>query len=379
MPTRSSTTTRSLAVPDQLLALLDTSCVIEYPDHLDTLADTAAISTLTVAELAYGLHHDDPLVAAAREARYRGMCSTTSTRSPTPPRRRTSTGRSRHLCGNREGIPDHAGSTSCSHPSPRNSAPSCSPETPPTSLASGPHPLDRSLTEGSATKPRRPNGGSCVRECSHRRPRTWPAGQKHRRPRRHVAPLCKSLGHVQLTTRPVREYKSNNRRRSLDLKCHIHYPAPYWSVNTMTPWWRWRSVTVRGVWSGMGGHCVRYRGRPRRRHRRRWPVPDEPGCRLPRHPDHPDVDGVRPIACRHDPGSVRRVRRGSQEGHRAAGGQRPAGRPVPRRPHCLCLNRRRTYSAGASAGQLPAWVAAVVRRVNRGRRPGSASRSVPAR
>jgi len=54
MPTRSSTTTRSLAVPDQVLALLDTPGVIEYPDHLDTLADTAAISTLTIAELADG-------------------------------------------------------------------------------------------------------------------------------------------------------------------------------------------------------------------------------------------------------------------------------------------------------------------------------------
>ena len=53
------------------------------------------------------------------------------------------------------------------------------------------------------------------------------------------------------------------------------------------------------------------------------------------------------IACRHDPGSVRRVRRGSQERHRADGGRRPPGRPVPRRPHCLRLNRRRTYSAGA--------------------------------
>ncbi len=58
-------------MPDHPLALLDTSCVIEYPRNLDELADTAAISTLTVAELAYGLHHDDPLVAAAREARYR--------------------------------------------------------------------------------------------------------------------------------------------------------------------------------------------------------------------------------------------------------------------------------------------------------------------
>jgi len=58
-------------VADHALALLDTSCVIDYPEHLDRLADTAAISTLTVAELAYGLHHDDPLVAAGREARYR--------------------------------------------------------------------------------------------------------------------------------------------------------------------------------------------------------------------------------------------------------------------------------------------------------------------
>ena len=55
------------------LALLDTSCVIEYPDQLADLAEAAAISTLTVAELAYGIHHDDPLVAAAREARYRQL------------------------------------------------------------------------------------------------------------------------------------------------------------------------------------------------------------------------------------------------------------------------------------------------------------------
>jgi toxin FitB len=58
-------------MPDHGLALLDTSCVIEYPEHLATLAETAAISTLTVAELAYGLHHGNPFVAAARESRYR--------------------------------------------------------------------------------------------------------------------------------------------------------------------------------------------------------------------------------------------------------------------------------------------------------------------
>lgn len=56
---------------DHALALLDTSCVIDLPDNLEEVAESAAISTLTVAELAYGLHHDDPMVAAAREARYR--------------------------------------------------------------------------------------------------------------------------------------------------------------------------------------------------------------------------------------------------------------------------------------------------------------------
>jgi predicted nucleic acid-binding protein len=58
-------------VSDHALALLDTSCVIDFPEQLDELAEAAAISALTVAELAYGLHHDDPLVGAAREARYR--------------------------------------------------------------------------------------------------------------------------------------------------------------------------------------------------------------------------------------------------------------------------------------------------------------------
>jgi predicted nucleic acid-binding protein len=62
-------------VPEHAIGLLDTSCVIEFPRNLDRLADTAAISTLSIAELAYGLHHDDPLVAADREARYRDVLS----------------------------------------------------------------------------------------------------------------------------------------------------------------------------------------------------------------------------------------------------------------------------------------------------------------
>lgn len=60
-------------MPDHALALLDTSCVIEFPERLDELAAAAAVSTLTIAELAFGIHHADPLVAAAREARYRDV------------------------------------------------------------------------------------------------------------------------------------------------------------------------------------------------------------------------------------------------------------------------------------------------------------------
>lgn len=47
--------------------------MIAFPRDLDDLAAAAAVSTLTIAELAYGIHHDDPMVAAAREARYRGV------------------------------------------------------------------------------------------------------------------------------------------------------------------------------------------------------------------------------------------------------------------------------------------------------------------
>jgi predicted nucleic acid-binding protein len=47
--------------------------VIDFPDRMDELAHTAAVSALTIAEMAYGLHHDDPRVAAVREARYRNV------------------------------------------------------------------------------------------------------------------------------------------------------------------------------------------------------------------------------------------------------------------------------------------------------------------
>ena len=52
-------------------ALLDTSVVIDYPaEQVAAHAHAAAVSTITVAELAYGLHTPDPLINAAREQRY---------------------------------------------------------------------------------------------------------------------------------------------------------------------------------------------------------------------------------------------------------------------------------------------------------------------
>lgn len=58
-------------------ALLDTSVVIEYPAKLVAARTaTAAVSTITLAELAYGLHTLDPLVNAAREQRYHWISNT---------------------------------------------------------------------------------------------------------------------------------------------------------------------------------------------------------------------------------------------------------------------------------------------------------------
>ena len=52
-------------------ALLDTSVVIDYPASVVAAhASTAAVSTITLAELSYGLHTNDPLLNAAREQRY---------------------------------------------------------------------------------------------------------------------------------------------------------------------------------------------------------------------------------------------------------------------------------------------------------------------
>ncbi len=58
-------------------ALLDTSVLIDYPvDTVARHAQSAAVSTITLAELAYGLHTGDPLVNDAREQRYQWIVTT---------------------------------------------------------------------------------------------------------------------------------------------------------------------------------------------------------------------------------------------------------------------------------------------------------------
>jgi predicted nucleic acid-binding protein len=58
-------------------ALLDTSVVIDYPaSAVAAQASTAAVSTITLAELSYGLHTADPLLNAAREQRYHWITNT---------------------------------------------------------------------------------------------------------------------------------------------------------------------------------------------------------------------------------------------------------------------------------------------------------------
>ncbi len=58
-------------------ALLDTSVVIDYPARAVAVhASTAAVSTITLAELSYGLHTVDPLLNAAREQRYHWITRT---------------------------------------------------------------------------------------------------------------------------------------------------------------------------------------------------------------------------------------------------------------------------------------------------------------
>lgn len=58
-------------------ALLDTSVLIDYPvAAVGMHTGSAAVSTVTLAELSYGLHTADPLVNAAREQRYHWILNT---------------------------------------------------------------------------------------------------------------------------------------------------------------------------------------------------------------------------------------------------------------------------------------------------------------
>jgi predicted nucleic acid-binding protein len=57
--------------------LLDTSVVIDYPvNAVAAHASSAAVSTITLAELSSGLHTADPLLNAAREQRYHWITNT---------------------------------------------------------------------------------------------------------------------------------------------------------------------------------------------------------------------------------------------------------------------------------------------------------------
>ncbi|HTU57767.1 MAG TPA: hypothetical protein VMF89_05025, partial [Polyangiales bacterium] len=72
MPSTTTTPTLGAPPPDPVheRALLDTSVVIDYPaSAVAAQASTAAVSTITLAELSYGLHTADPLLNAAREQR----------------------------------------------------------------------------------------------------------------------------------------------------------------------------------------------------------------------------------------------------------------------------------------------------------------------
>lgn len=62
-------------MPDHAVGLLDTSCVIAYPEDMTQLIERAVVSTITVAELSFGLYHADPMESASRELLYRDVLS----------------------------------------------------------------------------------------------------------------------------------------------------------------------------------------------------------------------------------------------------------------------------------------------------------------
>ncbi len=66
-------------------ALLDTSVVIDFDvELLAPVAEEFAVSTISLAELAFGLHTVDPLVNAAREERYAWVLATFAPLTYTP-------------------------------------------------------------------------------------------------------------------------------------------------------------------------------------------------------------------------------------------------------------------------------------------------------
>lgn len=56
---------------EHALAVLDTSVVIDPPDSYVPFADAVCVTAVTIGELAFGLHVQDPLVASRRERVYR--------------------------------------------------------------------------------------------------------------------------------------------------------------------------------------------------------------------------------------------------------------------------------------------------------------------
>jgi len=98
-------TISSTAVPEHALALLDTSCVIEFPDQMDELAQAAAVSALTIAELAYG-SITTILSSPPRARSATGTYSTSSIQFRIPPGQRTCTEQSPHRSESRGEILD---------------------------------------------------------------------------------------------------------------------------------------------------------------------------------------------------------------------------------------------------------------------------------
>lgn len=65
-------------MPEHAAVLLDTSVLIAPPENLDSIAGRAAVSTLSIAELASGLSTSDPVEQARRYERFGKVLTTYS-------------------------------------------------------------------------------------------------------------------------------------------------------------------------------------------------------------------------------------------------------------------------------------------------------------